>query len=121
MLLREFCARFKEPLVVCDPFCGNGVLLAGAYLFFNERIPRLLGSELDAGDLGDVFARIHPPYDGPQALATFLGQAAQTDGRALLLAYRPGVDLLPLLKQHFEAHALNGTRGRSLYCCLPKP
>ena len=83
----------------------------------------------DAGDLGDVFARIDapvalvtdPPYDDPQALATFLGQAAQADGQALLLAYRPGVDLLPLLKQHFEAHALNGTRGRSLYCCLPKP
>ncbi|MEC8973582.1 MAG: hypothetical protein VX509_06645 [Verrucomicrobiota bacterium] len=47
----------------------------------------------DAGDLGDVFARIDapvalvtdPPYDDPQALATFLGQAAQADGQALLL------------------------------------
>ena len=48
MLLREHCARFKAPLVVYDPFCGNGVLLVTAYLFFNERIPRLLRSELDA-------------------------------------------------------------------------
>jgi hypothetical protein len=61
-----------------------------------------------------------PPYDEPDALVPFFAQVAAHPVSALLMAYRNGVDLLPLLERDFDTSQLPGTRGRSLYWCLPR-
>ena len=46
VMLRELFRDAASPVTVYDPFCGNGVILLTALLFFHTRHKALLGSDL---------------------------------------------------------------------------